>query len=184
MSAVDIRKPAIAATAVQPFLRIVVLPLIRVSVLIEAGEPVFGTRRPVNQLGRTSASSRKLGRSEPIDALGGRVRRGHGDHAAVELPTDEHGVVFMHGVVAVLHEHPRKLAELHGESHAAAWTKAIHVLPAALPWRYVVDASVAGQDLSLFEVDVDGVIPTAATVLESPDFAAAPFRSGSNPAVV
>src|SRR6185312_5136404 len=88
----------------------------------------------------------------------------------VDFPTNKHGVVFMHGVVAVLHEHAAPIAELHGQGYAASGTQAIHVLAAFFPGRNVRSFSVPGQDLAFFKVDVDRVIPAAATVLQRPDF--------------
>src|SRR5215470_7089798 len=40
--------------------------------------------------------------------------------SVVDFPAHQHGVVFMHRVVAVLHVHPAPIAELHGERNAAA----------------------------------------------------------------
>src|SRR5437899_2430536 len=83
----------------------------------------------------------------------------------------------MHCVVAVLHEHATPIAELHGQSHASARTQTIHVLAALLPRRNVSSATVPGQDLAFFKVDVDRVVPSAAAVLQGPDFARAEGRS-------
>src|SRR5579859_1689463 len=79
--------------------------------------------------------------------------------------------------MAVLHEHAAPIAELHGQSHAAAGTQTIHVFAAFFPGRNVSSATVAGQDLAFFKVDVDRVIPSAAAVLQSPDLARSVTRS-------
>src|SRR3954470_1759705 len=89
----------------------------------------------------------------------------------IDLPPDEHRVVLVHRVVAVLHEHSAEVAELHGEGHAARRTEPVDVLAALLPRRHVRGAAVAGEDLAFLEVDVDGVIPSAAAVLDRPDLA-------------
>src|SRR6185437_7018996 len=86
----------------------------------------------------------------------------------------------MHGVVAVLHEHPAPIAELHGQSHASARTQTIDVFAALFPCRDGAGAAIAGQDLPFFKVDVDWVIPSAATVPEGPDLASAIFRRRRN----
>src|SRR6185312_6483360 len=100
--------------------------------------------------------------------------------STIHFPTNQHGVVFMHGVVAVLHEHPAPIAELHGQSHASTRTQTIDVFAALFPCRDIAGAAIAGQDLAFFKVDVDWVIPSAATVPECPDFASAIFRSCRN----
>src|SRR5579864_144064 len=79
-------------------------------------------------------------------------------------------------VMAVLHEHAAPIAELHGDGDAAAWTQTIHVFAALLPRRHVRSAAVAGQDLAFFKVDVNGMVPSAATVLQCPHFARAVLR--------
>src|SRR5712692_6476203 len=89
----------------------------------------------------------------------------------VDLPAQQHGVVLMRGVVTVLHEHPAKVPELHGDGDASVRAQAIDVLAPLLPRRHIARASVAGEDLSLLEVDVDRVIPAAAVVPQGPDLA-------------
>src|SRR5258708_538914 len=90
----------------------------------------------------------------------------------------------MHGVVAVFHEHSEELAELHGESYASTWTQAIHVLAASLPRWHIGCAPVAGKNLAFFKVDVNRMIPAAAGVLESPDFARTRCGRRGDPAIV
>src|SRR5438067_8952377 len=93
--------------------------------------------------------------------------------AVVDLPAHEHGVVLVRGVVAVLHEHPAPVAELQAHGDASARVQAIDVLAPLLPCRNVGGASVAGEDDAFLEVDVDGVVPAAAAVLDRPDLARA-----------
>src|SRR5215831_2058538 len=100
--------------------------------------------------------------------------------AIVDFPTNQHGVIFMHRVVAVLHEHAAPIPELHGKSHASTRTQAIDVFAALFPGRNVSSATVAGQDLAFFKVDVDRVIPAAAAVLQRPDFTRSVTRSRRN----
>src|SRR6266542_4044234 len=54
-----------------------------------------------------------------LDALRRRDGRRKGSQerrpAVVDLPPHQHGVVLVHRVVAVLHEHPAPIAELHGD---------------------------------------------------------------------
>src|SRR5215472_15488126 len=71
----------------------------------------------------------------------------------------------MHGVVAVLHEHPAPIAELHADDHVPVHAQAVDVLAAALRRRRRL--SVAGDDLAFFKVDVDGMVPIEST-LQSP----------------
>src|ERR1700686_293028 len=75
--------------------------------------------------------------------------------------------------MAVLHEHAAPITELHGERDASAGTQTVYVFAALLPSRNAGSAAVAGQDLAFFEVDVDWVVPTAATIFQGPDFAGA-----------
>src|ERR1043166_1593339 len=93
-------------------------------------------------------------------------------------------MVFMHGVVAVLHEHSVELTELHGEGYASARTQTIYVLAAALPRRHIGCAAVAGQNLAFFKVNVDRMVPAGAAILECPELACARSRRRSDPAVI
>src|SRR5689334_13071997 len=68
---------------------------------------------------------------------------------AVDVPPQQHGIVFMHGVVAVLHEHAAPIAELHPDDYSPIRTKAVHILASALCRRR--RAAVAGNDLALFK---------------------------------
>src|SRR5579864_6924222 len=95
----------------------------------------------------------------------------------IDFPTDQHGIVLVHCVVAVLHEHSTPVAELHGQGHASTRTQAIDVFAALFPSRNVSSATVAGKDLAFFKVDVDRVVPSAAAVLQSPDLTRSVTRS-------
>ena len=119
----------------------------------------LGECRPGPQRSRLAAWGLALG------ALSGTRRR------LVDLPAQEHGIVFVHSVVAMLHEHAAEVAELHSEGDTAPWPQPIDVLAALLPCRYVAGAAVAGEDLALLKVDVDRVIPAAAAIFQGPDFA-------------
>src|SRR4051812_39558090 len=114
-----------------------------------------------------------VGRRLERHALGRRDRRRQraqeGRPAVVDLPPHEHGVVLVDRVVAVLHEHPAPVAELHRQGDAPARPQPVDVLAAALPGGNVRRAAVAGQDLALLEVDVDRVIPAGAAVDDGPD---------------
>src|ERR1700748_3686135 len=63
----------------------------------------------------------------------------------VQFPSQQHRVVFMDGVVAVLHEHASPVAELHGKGHAAGRTQAVDVFTAFLPGGNVTGASISGK---------------------------------------
>src|SRR6478672_5010298 len=115
-------------------------------------------------------------------ADGRRERRQERSSQTLGLPADQHGVVLMNCVVAVLHKHAAPIAELHGDGYAAAWTQAIHVFAALFPGRNVSSATVAGQDLAFFKVDVNGVVPSAATVAEFPHLARAILRQSRDAA--
>src|ERR1051325_2948328 len=52
--------------------------------------------------------------------------------AVVYLPPQEHGVVLVDGVVAVLHEHPAPVAELQRNVYRPGWAEPPHVLAAPL----------------------------------------------------
>src|SRR2546427_2946053 len=95
---------------------------------------------------------------------GDRRRQGPQERspAIVDLPAQQHGVVLVQGVVAVLHEHPAEVAELHGDLDAAVRAQAVDVLAPLLPRRHVARAAVAFEDLPLLEMDVDRIIPSAA----------------------
>ena len=90
----------------------------------------------------------------------------------------------MHGVVAMLHEHSVEFTELHGKGYASTWTKAIHVLAAFFPRGHIGCAAVAGEDLAFFKMDVDGVIPAGAGVLQRPDLPRARCGRRGDPAVI
>src|ERR1700756_2588059 len=66
-----------------------------------------------------------------------------------DLPTHKHGVIFVDGIVAVLHVHSAKVSELQCQGHAPARTQTIYILASFFPRRHVTGAAVAGQDLSL-----------------------------------
>ncbi|MCY1450482.1 hypothetical protein D9M71_672910 [compost metagenome] len=78
--------------------------------------------------------------------------------------------------MAVLHEHPAEVAELQGDGDAATRVQPVDVLASTFPGRDVGELAVAGEDLPLLEVDVDGVVPAAAAVLQGPDLAGAEAR--------
>ena len=90
----------------------------------------------------------------------------------------------MRGVVAVLHEHPAPVAELHGQRHGPARVQPVDVLPAALCQRHVGQAAVSSQDLAFLEMDVNRVVPPAAIVDQVPDFSRPESRRGREPAVI
>src|SRR5260370_30606795 len=73
----------------------------------------------------------------------------------------------MHGVVAVLHEHPAPIAELHPDDHVAVRTQAIDILTSALRRRWRL--SIPGDDLAFFKMDVNGVVPVK-SALQGPLF--------------
>src|SRR5260370_19660809 len=68
----------------------------------------------------------------------------------------------MHGVVAVLHEHPAPIAELHPDDHVSVGTQAIDVLAAALRRRGRLP--IPRDDLALFKMDVNGMVPVKAAL--------------------
>src|SRR5204862_4061081 len=82
----------------------------------------------------------------------GRQRLQERRPAVVDLPPQQHGVVLVRGVVAVLHEHPGEVPELYRDGDASVRAEAIDVLAPPLPCRAVAGTSVAGEDLALFEV--------------------------------
>src|SRR5947209_1561675 len=84
----------------------------------------------------------------------------------------------MNGVVAMLHEGSTPIPELHRKRDTSTGTKTIHVLSPSLPRRNLGRISIARQDLTFLEVDVNRVIPPAASVLQGPDLAGAVFRCG------
>src|SRR5712691_6974855 len=99
----------------------------------------------------------------------------------VDLPAQQHGVVLVHGVVAVLHEHAAEVPELQRDGHTSPGAQTIDVFAALLPWRHVARTPVAGKDLAFLEVDVDRVIPATAAVLQRPDLARAHLGRRRNP---
>src|SRR5438093_7016516 len=87
----------------------------------------------------------------------GRQRTQEWRAPVVDLPPEQHGVVLVRGVVAVLHEHPTPVAELQRDVNGAVGVQPPDVLAALLPSRDVRRATVASQRLALLEVVVDGV---------------------------
>src|SRR5262249_59129683 len=108
--------------------------------------------RPPNRRGRAIFMAVAPCRSEGggKDVIGGNERAtlGSGDRrrkpvherrpAVVDLPAHQHRVVLVHGVVAVLHEHPLEVAELHGDGDGSARPEAVDILAALLPWPHLV----------------------------------------------
>src|SRR5256885_522220 len=72
--------------------------------------------------------------------------------AVIDLPPQQHGVVLVQGVVAVLHEHPAKVSELHRDLDTSVGAETIDVLAALLPGRHAAGTAVAFEDLPLLEV--------------------------------
>src|SRR5262245_26295886 len=99
----------------------------------------------------------------------------------VDLPPQQHGVVLVRGVVAVLHEHPAPVSELQRDGDAAVRPEPIDVLASPFPRRHLVGTSVASEDLALLEMNVDRVIPATAVILQSPDLASAVLWGGGDP---
>src|SRR5207237_9430564 len=103
--------------------------------------------------------------------------------AVVDFPAQEHRVVLVHRVMAMLHEHAAPVAELHGNGDGAGRTQAIHVLAPSLPGREGRGASVAREHVTFLEVNVDRMVPAAAA-LERPDFPGAESRRRRYTAVI
>src|SRR5207302_6784855 len=91
--------------------------------------------------------------------------------AVVDFPPQQHGIVFMGGVVAVLHEHSAPIAELHRERDASVRAEPIHVLAALLPRRDVISTAHTGQDLTFFDMEVDRLIRIASIVDQLSEYA-------------
>src|SRR5262245_64789944 len=146
------------------------------------GRRVFMSRSPF----AISESRRQdLGRRLERHALRRRDRRRQrpqeGGSAVIDLPPQQHGVVLVQSVVAVLHEHPAEVSELHRELDTSVRAETIDVLAALLPGRHVTGAAVAFEDLPLLEVDVDRVIPAPTVVHQIPDLAGAVTRHRRDP---
>ena len=59
-----------------------------------------------------------------------------------------------------------------------------HVLATSFPGWHIAETSVTSQHLTLFKVNVNGVIPTTATIDQRPNFASTALRSRRNLVVV
>jgi hypothetical protein len=71
-------------------------------------------------------------------------------------------VIFMNGVVAVHGPIAAKIAEAEEELNLLAELQAHHVFPRVFyPWRR---HSIPRQDLELFHMDVDGMLPAMGAV--------------------
>src|SRR5437016_2813113 len=129
-----------------------------------------------------------FGRRFEGHALWPRNRRRQRPHerrpVVVDLPPQQHGVVLVRGVVAVLHEHPGEIPELQRDLDFSVWAKPPDVLAAPLPRGDLAGASVAGEGLALLEVDVDRVIPAAAAVFQGPDLSFPEARTCRDPAEI
>src|SRR4051812_47061953 len=128
-------------------------------------------------------------RRDEGDALARRDGRGQrvqlGEAQWVEVPSQEHRVVLVGGVVAMLHEGAGPVAELDRQGDATRGSQPVDVLSALLPRRDVDGGAVAQLDLALLEVDVDRVVPSAPLVRQRPQFAAAvAVRRCRDPAVI
>src|SRR2546427_9947235 len=86
--------------------------------------------------------------------------------------------------MAMLHEHAAPVAELHGDRDGAFWMKPVDVLAAPLRRPNARVLAAARKDLSLFEVDVDRVVPVTFVVDQMPHFAAPELWCRRDPAVV
>src|ERR1700756_1768662 len=113
---------------------------------------------------------------------GGRQRIEERCSCSVDFPTNQHGVVFVNGVVAVLHVHSTPVTELHGQGHASTRPQAVHVFTTLFPSRHIGCAAVTGKDLTFFKVNVNRVIPSTTSILQGPDFTSAELRRRGNTA--
>src|SRR6476620_11769620 len=88
----------------------------------------------------------------------------------IQLPAQEHGIVLMHGVMAVLHGHAAPIAELHGKRNAAVWPQTVNILTTQLRIRDRDRGAEYSprEDLTFLKVDVDRVVPSAAAVHQMP----------------
>src|SRR6476620_5002477 len=117
--------------------------------------------------------------------FGNRRRKRIQEHASggIDLPAQQHCVVLMHGVVAMLHEHAAPVTELHGDGDSATLFQPVNIFAASLCLRNVGEAAVAGKDLPFFKVDVDWVVPVEAS-FEDPYLAGAELRRRRDPAEI
>src|SRR4029079_15066681 len=104
--------------------------------------------------------------------------------ARIDVPAQPDGVLLVRGFVSVRDGAPGEGGELHGDLDGAAGPQPVDVLASAFRRRDVGGAAVTLEDLSLLEMDVDGMIPAAAAVAEAPDLAGAHARRGGDPAEV
>src|SRR4029077_12142212 len=92
--------------------------------------------------------------------------------------------IFVHCVVAMLHEHAREFTELNANGDRTAGVEPIHVLATSLPRRHTARTSIAGQHDALFKMNMDGVVPTTTAVDKRPDFPSARFGGGRDLVIV
>src|SRR5438067_8171689 len=93
----------------------------------------------------------------------------------------------MHGVVAVLHEHATPVTELHGNGDASTRKQPVDVFPPLLCQRernVIPPIVLSRKDLAFLEVDVNRVVPTAASVGQRPDLTGAKGGRRRNPTEV
>ena len=111
--------------------------------------PTWNFSAPYRAVGRTSSGAMNV---TPWGVGSGSGTAGASGPPVIDLPPQEHGVVLVHGVVAVLHEHAAPVPELHGDGDRPARAEAVDVLAALLSGRDIAGLPVPGEDLALLEV--------------------------------
>src|ERR1700722_17351351 len=99
--------------------------------------------------------------------VGSVLRYQHIVASGLNVPQSHHGVIFMHHVVAVNGVAAKPIAEAEEQEHALVGVQLGYVLSRVLGCQRVRHP-VAGENLMLFQVNVDGVSPIACEVREEP----------------
>src|SRR5262245_44622949 len=84
-----------------------------------------------------------------------------------DLIAHQHSEIFMHGIVAMLYVSAAEFAELHLELHASRLTQAPHVF-SRKPFGRRHRRATPVHRHTLFEVQMNGMVPASTTVHKCP----------------
>jgi hypothetical protein len=77
----------------------------------------------------------------------------------INLPAQQHRIVFMDSVVTMFHKHAAPISELHRNSDAATWPEPIYILSALFPCWHIASLAIARENLAFFKMNMNGMIP-------------------------
>src|SRR5712691_6859037 len=95
-----------------------------------------------------------------------------------QVPSEHHGMVLMHGVVAMGGVPSDPVSESNEDPNFVSWAQNHNILPGYFVRRRRF--AVPGEDLEFLHVNMDRMGPAAATIFQGPDLSHALLRVGAD----